>query len=282
MKIRIIGAESLGVRSMCCVVETKTRRVLIDPGVALAPRRSGLVPHKIEVGEAAAIREKILNEVKMASDVVISHFHGDHAPLLEPDPYQINLIDFVAKLGVSALWVKGRAGNTRLMDERLRHFAQLLGDRMVEGEGKDTGDVTFSLPCQHGVEGRGMVMMTRVSEGNEVFVHGSDIQLLAEDGVEAIIAWKPDVVFVAGPPIYLSVLSKEAQNRAFINGVKLARAIGLLIVDHHLLRSETGREWLENLSARSKARVVDAATFMGLQTKLLEANRKRLYEQFPV
>jgi len=282
MKIRIIGAESLGVRSMCCVVETKTRRVLIDPGVALAPRRSGLAPHKIEVCEAAAIREKILNEVKMASDVVISHFHGDHAPLSEPNPYQIDLIDFVAKLGASALWVKGRAGNTRLMDERLRSFAQLLGDRMVEGEGKDSGDVSFSLPCQHGAEGRGMVMMTRVSEGNEIFVHGSDIQLLAEDGVEAIIAWKPDVVFVAGPPIYLSVLSKEALNQAFINGVKLARATELLIVDHHLLRSETGREWLETLSARSKARVVDVATFMGLQTKLLEANRKRLYEQFPV
>lgn len=282
MKIRIIGAESLGVRSMCCVVETGSRRVLIDPGVALAPRRFGLAPHKVEVCQAAAIRAKVLEEVKMATDVVISHFHGDHAPLSAPDPYQISLDDFVAKLSTSSLWVKGRTGNTRLMAERFRAFVQTLGERVVEADGRNAGDVSFSLPVQHGAEGRGRVMMTRVRDGREVFVHGSDIQLLDEAAVAAIIAWKPDVVFVAGPPIYLSVLDKEARTRAFANGVRLAQATGLLIVDHHLMRCETGKEWLDALREKSKSRVVDGATFMGVEPQLLEANRKRLYERFLV
>ena len=41
MNVEIIGAESLGVRGLCCFVETKDRKILIDPGVAL-----GYVRHK--------------------------------------------------------------------------------------------------------------------------------------------------------------------------------------------------------------------------------------------
>lgn len=282
MKIRILGAESLGVRSMCCVVETVSRRVLIDPGVALAPRRYGLPPHKDEIAQAAGIRDRILDEVKMATDIVISHFHGDHAPLSKPDPYQISLADFAARLSAASLWVKGRTGNTRLMEERFCTFAQTLGERVVEADAKNAGEIGFSLPVQHGTEGRGRVMMTRVRDGVEVFVHGSDIQLLDEASVDAIIAWKPDVVFVAGPPIYLSVLDKETRARAFANGVRLAQATRLLIIDHHLLRSEAGKEWLNALREEAKSRVVDAATFMGVEPQLLEANRKRLYERFQV
>ncbi len=218
----------------------------------------------------------------MATDVVISHFHGDHAPLSKPDPYQISLADFVAKLSASSLWVKGRTGNTRLMEERFWAFVQTLGERVVEADAKNASDVSFSLPVQHGAEGRGRVMMTRVRDGGEVFVHGSDIQLLDEATVDAIIAWKPDVVFVAGPPIYLPVLDKETRMRAFANGVRLAQATGLLIVDHHLMRCEAGKEWLDALRENSKSRVVDGATFMGVEPRRLEANRKRLYKRFPV
>ncbi len=32
MQIEIIGTESLGVRGLCCVVTTRERKVVIDPG----------------------------------------------------------------------------------------------------------------------------------------------------------------------------------------------------------------------------------------------------------
>ncbi|MFP3976176.1 MAG: hypothetical protein ACLFVK_08145 [Dehalococcoidia bacterium] len=44
MQVEILGAESLGVRGLCCVVRTKDRKVVIDPGVALGFSRQGLMP----------------------------------------------------------------------------------------------------------------------------------------------------------------------------------------------------------------------------------------------
>ena len=89
MQIEILGCESFGARSLACVVKTDERKVLIDPGVALARLRSGLLPHPLEVAAALRIREKILVELEGATDLVISHYHGDHMPMMEKDPYQL-------------------------------------------------------------------------------------------------------------------------------------------------------------------------------------------------
>jgi uncharacterized protein len=35
IRIEVIGAESLGVRGLCCVVTTRDHKVIIDHGVAL-------------------------------------------------------------------------------------------------------------------------------------------------------------------------------------------------------------------------------------------------------
>ena len=40
-----LAFDSFGVRSMATFVETDDLKVLIDPGVALAPVRYGLEPH---------------------------------------------------------------------------------------------------------------------------------------------------------------------------------------------------------------------------------------------
>jgi len=53
--------------------------------------------------------------------------------------------------------------------------------------------------------------MTRI-EGDFVFVHASDIQLLGDEAVSQILSWKPDIVFASGPPLYLGRLS-DRQNK---------------------------------------------------------------------
>ena len=45
MQIKILGCESFGARSLACIVKTGERKILIDPGVALARLRYGLLPH---------------------------------------------------------------------------------------------------------------------------------------------------------------------------------------------------------------------------------------------
>lgn len=282
MRWWFLGAESLGVRSMCCVVETARRRVLIDPGVALAPRRFGLPPHPLEIKKAAEIREKILTEVGAATDIVFSHFHGDHTPLLHPDPFQIPLTDFVFHLRGAKVWVKSRVGNTRLMDERYHEVMGILGKSATDADSCDTGDLVFSFPVAHGETGKGKVLMTMVRDGEDVFVHASDIQLLDEEAITAIVIWRPKVVFVDGPPIYLGVLSEADEIRAYENGLRIAERVSVMILDHHLLRSKAGLRWFDRLKACAKGKVVSVAEFVGEKGQFLEANRRRLYSENPV
>jgi len=49
MKIEILTAEPLGVRGLCCYVITKTKRILIDPGIALGYSRYNYLPHPYQI-----------------------------------------------------------------------------------------------------------------------------------------------------------------------------------------------------------------------------------------
>jgi len=53
MSLEIIGAESLGVRSLCCLVTLPDRRIVIDPGVSLGYVRKGLLPHPVQIAVGA-------------------------------------------------------------------------------------------------------------------------------------------------------------------------------------------------------------------------------------
>jgi len=128
----------------------------------------------------------------------------------------------------------------------------------------------------------GTVMMTRIQEGDEVFVHASDIQLLDKMAVSIITAWEPTVVLASGPPVYLPCLGKDECRDAWQNAKHLAREVETLILDHHLLRSEAGFRWLKRLNEVSDNEVLSAAEFMGAKPNLLEARRKKLYAEMPV
>ena len=49
MKIKPLAFDSFGARSMCTLVETRDIKIVIDPSVALAPKRYGLPPHEMEL-----------------------------------------------------------------------------------------------------------------------------------------------------------------------------------------------------------------------------------------
>lgn len=200
MRIEIIGAESSGVRGLCCFVETENRKILIDPGIALGYKRHNLLPHPVQIAE----------------------------------------------------------------DEK-------------------DGPMTFSGPAPHGETNDILetVIMTRIEE-DEVFVHAPDIQLLNDDTVSQIICWKPDIVLAGCPPIYLSRLSDDQIKRAWHNALRLCRAIDCVLLDHHLMRSREGLEWLKQLSLKTGKAVMCAADFMHRPRLLLEADRECLYEKMPV
>jgi hypothetical protein len=283
VQIEILGCESFGARSLACVVKTDDRTILIDPGVALARLRSGLLPHPIEVAAAFRIREKVLSAFGQATDAVISHFHGDHMPMRAEDPYQLPMEVLPSLDGIN-FWCKGPDKISGLSLKRRRELSDFLGFSLPASEGRKSGNMEFSSPVPHGAreKGFGTVMMTRICEGDEVFVHSSDIQLLDREAVLKILAWEPTIVFASGPPLYLSHRVPEAGKEASENALLLARHVDTLILDHHLLRSFEGYNWLKELAGKVESRVLCAAEFMGKAPELLEAQRKNLYEKIHV
>jgi len=284
VRIKIVGAESLGVRGLCCVVETKDRKIVIDPGVALGYRRHGLLPHPVQVAVAEKVKVAIEKALDDATDVVISHYHGEHHPMVNANPYQLSA-DRVAELFKHPrLWAKGMQNIAPGQVHRAKDLAQKVGRAFPASEGLSDGCLSFSPPVPHGERGGrgGNVMMTRVEEDGEVFVHASDIQMLNDEAIKQIIAWQPNVVLASGPPIYLPSLTLEEQEDALRRALRLAEKVDTLILDHHLMRSRKGEQWLDYVSSLTKHKVVCAADFMGRRRNLLEAERVLWYKRLPV
>jgi predicted metallo-beta-lactamase superfamily hydrolase len=170
------------------------------------------------------------------------------------------------------------------MAKRSRDLSEVFGRRLPCSEGQTSGLLSFSQSMPHGeAEGPlGGVMMTRVEDTKDVFVHASDIQLLDITPIEQILAWKADIVLASGPPLYLRHLSSRTRKRARENALFLAKRVPVLILDHHILRNEEGYRFLEDLSASVGHTVFCAADYMGQRRLPLEAWRQRLYREMPV
>lgn len=284
MELEILATESLGVRGMCCFVTAGDRRILIDPGIALGYWRHHLLPHPCQIAVGVKIREAIIGALKSATEIVFSHFHGDHVPLLRANPYQLAFRQLPPHFGQLPCWSKSRDSLSSHMIQRAEDLEELLGPNMKVAENLSVGPLSFSQSVPHGApDGRfGTVMMTRVAMQGQVFVHASDIQLLDDATVDTILAWEPDIVFTAGPPLYIEMLDDRLKDRAWENGLRLAKNVSTLIVDHHLLRSRQGGNWLHRLSETLGKKVYCAADFMHQPRRLLEARREELYAALPV
>ncbi len=284
MHIEIIGTESLGVRGLSCKIETKDRKILIDPGIALGYNRHGLLPHPFQVAVGKVIRSKIISALRDATDVVLSHYHGDHIPLVDANPYQLKAEGIANLRQDIQFWAKGLAGLSKNMKARAHSLSVVLNKDLPNAEGKSDGAMVFSGAVPHGQANNrfGKIMMTKIKDEGQVFVHASDIQLLNSEAVQQILDWHPDIVLASGPPLYLPRLSNEQRKIAWQNAVSLSRAVDTLILDHHIIRCEEGIVWLKRLSAETGKRIVCAADFMKKPRLLLEAWRRRLYKDMPV
>lgn len=283
MQIEILGTESLGVRGLCCVVRTDGRTIVFDPGLALGYRRSGLLPHPAQVAVGEQVRQTIVAVLQDATDVVISHFHGDHMPLPDANPYQLKADLIVDSLRSVSLWTKGTGDETDRMRQRVESFRHIIQRTLPNAEGKKREPFAFSTPMPHGEKdsGLGTVMMTRLESSSDVFVHASDVELLEDEPILQILRWQPTILLVSGPPLYRR-LSAHQRNAAWDRAVALAGQVKTCIIDHHLLRCDEGISWLERLSDAAGHKVICAADFMKQPRRLLEARRAELYRKMPV
>ena len=265
------------------MVKTADRRILIDPGVALGYLRHGHLPHPCQVAVGAIVRKQILAAMGEATDIVISHYHGDHIPLADANPYQISLARIPPLDGVR-FRCQGTTSLSFHSRRRREAIEAHLGHPLPEADGSTTGPLSFSAPVPHGSPQShlGKVMMTCVQDEGRTFVHASDIQMLNQEAVAIIRAWEPDVVIASGPPLYLPRLTEKERLSAWDNAFAVAEGCGTLILDHHVRRSHEGCQWAEKLSEEAGGNVVSAAEFMGREPLLLEARREELYQEYPV
>lgn len=282
--IEIIGTESLGVRGLSCLIKAGDRRIVIDPGVALGYMRHGLLPHPYQVAEGERVRRRIIKVLKNATDVVFSHFHGDHVPLCDANPYQLAIRQLPENFQNLRGWSKAPDSFSEKMKKRAHDLSELLGDNLHMAEGSSQGPMTFSPAMPHGVKGSrsGTVMMTKVDLGHKTFLHTSDIQLLDRATVDFIVSWQVDIVLAAGPPLYLGRLTDELRTLAWDNALILAQNVETLILDHHLMRDHQGVKWLDILSGLAGRQIYCAADYMNKRRLLLEAERSQLYKIIPV
>ncbi len=288
MHIEILGAESMGVRSLSTFVTTSNRRILIDPSAAVTPRRDGLPPHPSEMEALGRVREAIQARAAAADAIVITHFHHDHFSSFKRRPF--NLTDRRTARDVyldTPVYVKDwRQNLNRAQRIRARQFLQALERDVIVADGGSFENVTFSPAVKHGeVESRqGWVVMVSIDDGAERLVFASDIQCIERESVDWILDREPTIVITSGPPIHMSVVSQENKEKARLNLIRVAGAVPTTVVDHHLLRTEAYRGFLQDVIARGTLdgnRVLTAAEFMGRPNQLLEANRKHLWDLGP-
>ena len=299
MNVKPLAEESLGVRSMCTFVETGDVNILIDPGISLSPRRFGLPPHPREYKALIEGRGRILKYASRADVLTVSHYHLDHyTPSFEEWHYHWSSPEIARHIYEGKILLVKDYRSRLSFNQRRRGWLFLktcgrYAKSVENADGKSFRfggtEISFSEPVYHGSEGTelGSVLMTLIEDGGERLVFTSDVQGPIEDKtLESILRWRPDLLIVGGPPLYLSGLrvSRLSVERGIRNLAKLASEVPIVVLGHHLLRSVDWREASKPVfdAALEKGnRVLTFAEYLGLEEELLEARRKILYEEDP-
>lgn len=287
MIITPLAAESLGVRSAAFFVETADVRVLIDPGVSLAPRRFGLPPHPLEIKAMNESWRAIKEFAARAEVLVITHYHFDHFDPTEP--FVFNGKTLLIKHPKENINASQRARARDL----IRNFRTL--PRRVEfadnGEFRFGGTlIRFSPAVPHGPGTKvGWVVEVSIREGESCFLHTSDIQGASlPQQVAFIRAESPDTLYLDGPLTYMvgegfSLGDLGASIRNICDIIE-TMSVQTVIIDHHLLRDPKWKEEIKEVVATAEKtgkKVVTAAGFLGRDEEILEAHRRQLYAWNP-
>jgi predicted metallo-beta-lactamase superfamily hydrolase len=287
MIITPLAAESLGVRSAAFSVETADVRVLIDPGVSLAPRRFGLPPHPLEIKAMNESWRAIKEFAAKAEVLVITHYHFDHFDPTEP--FVFNGKTLLVKHPKENI----NASQRSRARELIRNFRTLprrveFADNNEFRFGNTVIRFSSAVPHDPGTK-VGWVVEVSIREGDSCFLHTSDIQGASlPQQVAFILAESPDTLYLDGPLTYMvgqefSPGDLRASIRNICDIIETTK-VRTLIIDHHLLRDPKWKEEIKEVFASAGkigTKAVTAAGFLGREEEILEAHRRQLYAWNP-
>lgn len=278
-----LAFDSFGVRSMATYIEAGRLKVLIDPAVALGPRRYGLPPHKLEQQRMRETWEAVKKHALKSDVLIITHYHYDHH---NPDETEIYKDKIVYIKDPKKYINKSQANRASIFLSKLAGQPQFL----VVGDGGEfkhgSTSIKFSPPVFHGTNSRlGYVIEVSLSYRGEKVVYTSDVEGPAvKEQTDFIIEENPDLLILDGPMTYMlgyrysrdSLLKSIANINRIINET----SIKTIIVDHHFMRDgnyEKRMPEVYDCAARHDVRILSAAQYSGRAEEALEARRKELY-----
>ena len=285
MKINPICFDSMGVRSMATLVETRDLKLMIDPAAAVAPRRYGLPPHPKELSLLEECWERIASAAEECEVIVVTHYHYDHHSstrfleeiyggriIIVKDPE--NMINFSQRRRASVFLDKIRPIASRVMVADGKEY--LFGGTRLE----------FSNPVPHGPDSQlGYVVELSVNDSADSFLFTSDVQGFSLDyQVRFVIGKRPGTIYIDGPSTYMLGLNlTEEQLEASMRNIR--RIISqvspsIMILDHHLLRDLEWRKYFGELYEEAEKTGValrSAAEYMCIEVNQLEALRSLLH-----
>ncbi|MFQ6050599.1 MAG: hypothetical protein ACE5K4_02790 [Candidatus Hydrothermarchaeota archaeon] len=285
MKILPIAFDSLGTRSMATYVETEDVKILLDPGVSLAPTRYGLSPHPIEIERMNTHWSEIKKYAEMSDVLAVTHYHYDHHDPNEPEIYR----DKIAL-------IKHPTQNINYSQKkRAKYFLDQiegLPKTLEYSDGREFtfGDtqIRFSAPVFHGTSSKlGYVTEVSIVEGEDRFLFTSDVEGPSiDEQTNFIIQENPRTIFLDGPMTYMLGFrySKLSLEKSVENMTKIINEtiVKDFVVDHHFLRDLEWKKRIENVFEAAEdqdVRILTAAEFLGQENDLLEARRKELYQK---
>jgi hypothetical protein len=223
---------------MATFVETDDLKVLIDPGVALAPVRYGLEPHPLEWQRLDETWEAIRLYAENADVLIVTHYHYDHHDPDSPELYKNKTV-----------FIKHPTQNiNRSQEERATLFLEAIKGmpknlEIADGKKFKLGKtfINFSKAVCHGTNPRlGYVTEVSIRSNSEKFLYTSDVEGPSlEEQIGFILEEKPDVLFVDGPMTYMlgyrySYKSLEISNSNLVKAIK-ETSLNTLVLDHHFL-----------------------------------------------
>ena len=283
-----LGFDSFGVRSMATFVETDDQKILIDPGVSLAPLRYGLEPHPLEWQRLDETWNIIKDYAEESEVLIVTHYHYDHH-----DP------DYPELYSRKTVFIKHPTENINISQrDRAAYFLAAIKGlpkklEIADGKSFTFGEttITFSKAVCHGTNPRlGYVTETCIKSGGEKFLHTSDVEGPSlDDQIAFILNEKPDILFVDGPMTYMlgyhySFKSLEISNSNLIKAIR-ETSVHTLVLDHHFLRDINYKMRIKPVYEEAQKRgvkVMTAAEFSGRKIEMLEALRKELYAKYGV
>jgi predicted metallo-beta-lactamase superfamily hydrolase len=215
--------------------------------------------------------------------MTISHYHHDHHEPKAPFIYDRKTVLLKhPKENINKSQTARAAKFLKLIEKRAREI-HIADDNEFQFGGTT---LAFSKAVPHGTDDRlGYVVQLAVIEGNETFVHSSDIEGPSlKKQARFLFEQEPKVAVIDGPMTYqMHRYGKHALETSIKNLVRLIgnTRVQNLVLEHHLLRDLGWREKMAEVFAAGEENgcaVQTFAEFGGMEEELLEARRKELYK----